>query len=203
MGDFFDTILSFPTVVFTALLLVVVGYWILVVAGGLDSDADGGLGDVLDRLGLGGTPATVVLSIAVAAAWFTSLVASVLFDDLGLGGAPAIVLGVGVLLLSAAIGTAFVHQLRKPLRRLFPDAPEASRHHFVGRECVIRTGRVDTDFGQAEVHAADGSSAIVQVRQTGADTFTAGSRAVIYDYDTAGEFFWVVPADLSDRSKDR
>ncbi len=94
-------------------------------------------------------------------------------------------------------------QLRRPLRRLFPTTPEASRHDFVGRECVIRTGRVAIDFGQAEVHAVDGSSAIVQVRQTGADTFAAGTRAVIYDYDSAGEFFWVVPADLSNRSKDR
>ena len=44
---------------------------------------------------------------------------------------------------------------------------------------------------------------VVQVRQTGADTFAAGTRAVIYEYDSAGEFFWVVPADLPNRSKDR
>ena len=37
----------------------------------------------------------------------------------------------------------------------------------------------------------------------GADTFAAGTRAVIYEYDSAGEFFWVVPADLSNRSKER
>ena len=68
-----------------------------------------------------------------------------------------------------------------------------SRTAFVGRTCVIRTGTVTDAFGQAEVHAADGSSAIVQVRQTGADTFTAGSTAVIYEYDRDGEFFWIVP----------
>ncbi|MEV0714161.1 hypothetical protein [Asanoa sp. NPDC050611] len=196
MGDFIDTALGFPAVVFTVLLAVVVCYWILVLVGGFDADADGWLDGALDRLGLGGTPATIVLSIVVAVAWFASLVGSVLF-----GAHP--LLEILVLLASLAVGWLVANQLRRPLRRFFPTAPEASRHDFVGRECVIRTGRVGIDFGQAEVHAADGSSAIVQVRQTGPDTFAAGTRAVIYDYDTAGEFFWVVPADLSDRSKDR
>ena len=196
MGDFIDTALGFPTVVFTVLLAVVVCYWILVLAGGLDADTDGWLDGALDRLGLGGAPATIVLSIVVAVAWFVSLAGSVVAGGIAW-------LEILVLLASLALGWLVTNQLRRPLRRLFPAGPEASRHDFVGRECVIRTGRVSIDFGQAEVHAADGSSAIVQVRQTGADTFAAGTRAVIYDYDTAGEFFWVVPADLSDRSKDR
>ncbi|MEV4539787.1 hypothetical protein AB0J82_39045 [Asanoa sp. NPDC049518] len=196
MGDFIDTTLGFPSVVFTVLLTVVVCYWIVVLAGGLDTETDGGLDGILDRLGLGGTPATIVLSIVVAVAWFASLVGTVVLPDNA-------VFEVLVLVASLVVGWAVANLLRRPLRRFFPTAPEASRHDFVGRECVIRTGRVAIDFGQAEVHAADGSSAIVQVRQTGVDTFAVGTRAVIYDYDSAGEFFWVVPADLSNRSKDR
>jgi hypothetical protein len=49
-------------------------------------------------------------------------------------------------------------------------------------------------FGQAEVTAQDGSSAIIQVRQTGEHALTFGKRALIFDYDTDGEFFWVAPA---------
>lgn len=202
MGDFIDTALGFPAVVLTVLLAVAVCYWILVLAGGLDTDADGGLDGVLDRLGLGGTPAMVVVSIVVAVAWFASLVGTVLFDF----AAPSpvrVLLDIAVLVASLVVGWLAATAVRRPLRRLYPNTPEASRHDFVGRECVIRTGRVAIDFGQAEVHAADGSSAIVQVRQTGADAFAAGTRAVIYEYDSAGEFFWVVPADLSNRSKDR
>ncbi|MEV4622612.1 hypothetical protein AB0J74_28360 [Asanoa sp. NPDC049573] len=196
MGDFIDTALGFPSVVFTVLLAVVICYWIVVLAGGLDTDTDGGLDDLLDRLGLGGTAGTVVLSIVIAVAWFASLVGTVVLPE-------NVFLDILVLAASLAVAWVVANQLRRPLRRLFPTGPEASRHDFVGRECVIRTGRVGTDFGQAEVHAADGSSAIVQVRQTGADSFAAGTRAVIYDYDSAGEFFWVVPADLSNRPKDR
>ncbi|MGV2386834.1 MAG UNVERIFIED_CONTAM: hypothetical protein LOD86_16430, partial [Thermobifida fusca] len=56
---------------------------------------------------------------------------------------------------------------------------------------VVRTGRVDRDFGQAEVTAADGSTALIQVRQTGEESLTAGSTALIVDYDPEGSFFWV------------
>ena len=44
MGGFVQAVLSFPTVVFSPLLVVVIGYWIVVVVGGAgpDSEADGG-----------------------------------------------------------------------------------------------------------------------------------------------------------------
>jgi hypothetical protein len=79
---------------------------------------------------------------------------------------------------------------------LRPAAAE-SRADFVGRTCVIRTGRVTGAFGQAEVHAEDGSSAIVQVRQAGTDDLHAGVVALLYEYDPAGEFFWVIPFDIA------
>jgi hypothetical protein len=87
-----------------------------------------------------------------------------------------------------------------PLGRFLPTpAPPPSRRDFVGRACVIRTGRVGPDFGQAEVHAADGSSALVQVRQSldeaagPGSVLRSGASALIYDYDAEGEFFRVMP----------
>jgi hypothetical protein len=56
---------------------------------------------------------------------------------------------------------------------------------------------VTHDFGQAEVHAPDGSSAIVQVRQAGDDDLTAGTVALLFAHDADGEFFWVVPLDVA------
>ena len=102
--------------------------------------------------------------------------------------------GIGVLVGALFLGLLAARVVAVPLRRLYTTGPEASRSDFVGRECVIRTGRVSGDFGQAEVTAADGSSAIVQVRQTGEHVLAAGHRALIFDYDTDGEFFWVAPA---------
>jgi hypothetical protein len=193
LGEFVDAALSFPAVLLSFLLVVVVLYWLLVLLGTFDVELAGGADDggddggLLDGMGLGGVPVTVTLSVLVVVAWFVSLVGGLLTG----GG---VLLGIGVLVVALFLGLLAARLVATPLRRLYTTAPEASRSDFVGRECVIRTGRVSGDFGQAEVTAADGSSAIVQVRQTGEHQLAAGHRALIFDYDIDGEYFWVAPA---------
>jgi hypothetical protein len=187
MDRFVDAALSFPAVLFTPLLVVVVGYWIVVIAGGADPEGEAGY---LDFLGFGGVPATVVLSLFVAVAWFAALTAGALF-----GGFPAL------LLLAAAVVVAFVLTRLAVvlLKRFLPSGAEPSRADFVGLTAVVRTGRVTRTFGQAEVHAPDGSSAIVQVRQAGDDDLRAGTVGLLYDVDPDGDFFWIVPADIASK----
>jgi hypothetical protein len=201
MGEFVDAALGFPAVLFSFMLLVVIGYWVLVLAGAADTDAlDGDETDedgALAGLGLGGVPVTIALSVLITVAWFVSLAGTVLIDGADLGTAVRVVFSVLLLLVALVAGLLGTRLLVLPLRRLFGEAPEASRADFVGRTCVIRTGSVGPDFGQAEVTAADGSSAVVQVRQTGGVDLTSGTSALIYDYDTAGEFFWVSPVDTA------
>jgi hypothetical protein len=151
-------------------------------------------------VGLGGVPITVAVSLVVAFAWFTAL-AGREWVGAGAGGG-----GGRWFLLPAALvgGWVGARLLVVPLRRMMPQPPPPpSRRDFVGLGCVIRTGRVGPDFGQAEVRAADGSSAVVQVRQSlddaagPGDVLRAGVSALIYDYDADGEFFWVMPAPSS------
>ncbi|GAA4219044.1 hypothetical protein GCM10023075_02550 [Streptosporangium album] len=188
MGQFVDAVLAFPTVLFTFLLVVVVGYWLFAVASGIgfDGDIDESAG-FLSGLGLGGAPIAVAVSLMVVIAWFVSLVGGVLFSG-------TLVL-IGVLAAALVCAWAGTRLILLPLRRASSKERLPSRTDFVGRTCVIRTGRVGRDFGQAEVTAADGSSALVQVRQVGDDAFDAGSTALIFAYDAAGEFFWVMPYD--------
>jgi len=113
---------------------------------------------------------------------------------LDLGTVVSVVIGLGVLLVALIVGLFVARLAAVPLRKVYAEGHEASRNDFVGRECVIRTGRVTGDFGQAEVTALDGSSAIIQVRQTGEHALTNGNRALIFDYDIDGEYFWVAPA---------
>ena len=200
MGDFVAAALSFPAVLFTFLLLVVIGYWVAVLIGSLDTDSldfDDAAG-ALGALGLGGVPVAVVLSVLIALSWFFSLVGGVL-----LGGA---LFAVVVLLGALAAAWLCARLLVLGLRRVLPAGAEPSRVDFVGKLCVIRTGRVDADFGQAEVTAADGSSAVIQVRQPGNDPLAAGDSALIFDFDAEREFFWVTPVDAALRpppQKDR
>jgi hypothetical protein len=191
MGEFFHAALAFPAVLFTFLLAVLIGYWLLVLLGAVDADDDGA--DLLSGLGFGGVPLTIVLSLVVIIGWFAGLVGTVVLA--GLPSGPRIGLGLVVLLAAIVLGLFVTRLFVTPLRRIFQSGPPASRSDFVGRTCVIRTGSVDGDFGQAEVHAEDGSSAVVQVRQSGQDDLHAGTLALIYEYDTEGEFFWVAPVE--------
>ncbi|ALG07052.1 hypothetical protein [Kibdelosporangium phytohabitans] len=191
MAEFFQATLAFPAVLFTFLLIVCVGYWLLTLLGAIDVDEDAG--DLLGALGFGGVPLTIALTLTIVLGWFLSLVGTVLLAGLGTGA--RIALGTLVLLVALVLALLVTRLLVTPLRSVFHSGPAASRADFIGRTCVVRTSTVTVDFGQAEVHAEDGSSAVVQVRQTGRDDLRAGQAALIYDYDTDGEFFWVAPVE--------
>ncbi|MDQ3405345.1 MAG: hypothetical protein M3548_18470 [Actinomycetota bacterium] len=197
MGAFVDTVLRFPVVLFTFLLVVVIVFWLLVLAGAFDADSvDSGDG-FADGLGFGTVPLSIALSLMIVVAWFLSLVATVFIQDAALSPPITLVLSIAALLAALVAALLVTRIVVLPLRRLFPEANVASRNDFVGLPCVVRTGSVDLTFGQAEVTAADGSSAIVQVRKAGDDPLRAGGTAVIYDYDPVGEFFWISPMDTA------
>ncbi|MCF6523760.1 DUF1449 domain-containing protein [Streptomyces sp. JJ36] len=213
MSEFLRLTLDFPAVLFSSALLVVVIYWLFVLVGGVDVDAPdggGGIGSAasgrvtagaLAGFGLGGAPVAVAISLLVPIAWFLSLASAVLL--------PHPLLRLAALPLVLAAAWAATRGLLRPLRRLFRPEEGISHHDFVGLRCVVRTGHVGPGFGQAEVTAPDGSTALVQVRAeagppdgTGggdapaaAPGLTAGRTALIFDYDDTGGFFRIAPWD--------
>lgn len=196
MGEFLQAVAGFPAIFFSAALPVVLGFWVLVALGGadadsFDSDADAG------AVGLGGVPLTVAVSLVTVVGWFTSLTGSVLIGRAALTGLVHAAADVVLLFLSLLIAWHVTRQLVRPLAKLFPDEPGPSRLDFIGSVCIIRTGWVDAGFGQAEVTARDGSTAVVQVRQSGTDALTSGRTGLLYAYDDPGEFFWVAPYEAA------
>ncbi|WP_371603403.1 hypothetical protein OG345_20955 [Streptomyces sp. NBC_01220] len=196
MQEFLTAAQSFPAVLFSAALVVVIAFWLLVLAGAadhhsFDADLD------TDLAGIGGVPVTVSVSLMVAVGWFSALTGSVLLHRGDTTGTVRAALAFGILVGALLVAWAVVRLLVHHFRRFFADQPPPSRQDFLGRVCTIRTGSVGTDFGQAEVAASDGSTAIVQVRQLApADvTLSAGSPGLLYAYDAVGEFFWVSPYD--------
>lgn len=194
MGEFVATTLRFPVVLFTFLLLVAILYWLFVALGASDVDTLDGDG-VADGFGLGGVPASIALTLVIVVAWFVALVGTVLLADVGFPSPIKIALLVGVLFAALLVALIVTRVVVVPLRRMFGDEVVASRIDFVGRPCVVRTGVVDETFGQAEVTADDGSSAIIQVRSAGGPVLRTGETAFIYDYDPTGEFFWISAVD--------
>ncbi|OEJ95389.1 hypothetical protein [Streptomyces thermolilacinus] len=196
MTEFWQAVTSFPAVLLTAALVVVVVFWVLVLAGvaeadGFDADVDAA------ALRLGGVPVAVAVSLLVALAWFLGVAGAVLLARTGWSGVVLHLLGVGVLLASVAVSWRVTGALVRSLAKLLPDEPAPSRHDFVGQTCTIRTGRVDAVFGQAEVAARDGSTAVVQVRQNDGARLALGSTGLLYAYDDDGGFFWVAPFDAA------
>ncbi|MGA5423254.1 hypothetical protein [Streptomyces lavendulocolor] len=194
MAEFLHAVATFPAVLFTAALVVVMGFWLLVLLGVADHDSFDADVDT-DALSLGGVPVSVSASSLVVLCWFLSVSGSVVLARTGWSDALVHLLD-AVLLIASVIGSwCLTRALVRPLAKLFPDEPGPSLHDFVGSICTIRTGRVDADFGQAEVAARDGSTAVVQVRQNDGSPLALGSTGLLYAYDDAGAFFWVAPFD--------
>lgn len=200
MAEVLSAALAFPAVVLGAALVVVVCFWLLVLVGAtgtdsFDSDLDA------DAAGVGGVPVAVSASLAVVIAWFTGLTGSVLVQRSGVTGTARSLLHVAVLAGALLIAWGVVRMLVRHLRRYFHAEPP-SRPDFLGQVCTIRTGSVGTGFGQAEVSAPDGSTAIVRVRlpvpSSGpGEVLAAGSSGLLHAYDAEGEFFWVSAYDAA------
>ncbi|WP_406382511.1 hypothetical protein [Streptomyces sp. NBC_01618] len=215
MQEFLNAGTAFPAVLFGAALAVVVCFWLLVLVGAADHHSfDGDLGTGM--AGVGGVPVTVTVSVMVVVGWFTSLTGTVLLHRSGVTGLTRAGLACAVLAGALLIAWAVMRVLVRLVRRRFPEEPPPSRQDFLGRICTVRTGSVSSDFGQAEVAAVDGSTAIVQVRLLGPANavdgvggvggvggvdgtelaaLTSGSAGLLYAYDDEGEFFWVSPYD--------
>ncbi|MEV6240113.1 hypothetical protein [Lentzea sp. NPDC051838] len=169
MTEFVAAALAFPTVLFSFLMLVVLAYWLTVALVGIDFDAP-----VLP----------ISISMFVLVTWFAALVGTVLTPE----GKLRYVVLAGALLLGALLTKILSIPVRNWTR---PEKP-ASRNDFVGRTAIVKTTRVTENYGQAEVTADDGGTAVVQVRAAQSTELKAGQTALIFDYDAEGEFFWVV-----------
>lgn len=169
MTEFFAAAVAFPTVLFSLLLLVVLAYWLTVALVGLDFDAP---------------VMPISVSVFVVITWFAALVGTVLTPE----GKLRYVVLIGALL----VGALLTKILLIPVRNWTKPEKPASRNDFVGRTAIVKTARVTENYGQAEVTADDGGTAVVQVRAAQSTELTAGQTALIFDYDAEGEFFWVV-----------
>ncbi|WP_225859554.1 hypothetical protein [Streptomyces albicerus] len=152
MRAFLEAATGFPTLLFTAALVVVVGFWVLVAFGAAGSDSFDADAD-LRTWGMGGVPVAVAFSLLTVLAWILGLGTAILLDafvPLGiLGGLLRLMVPIGVLLAAWRLTRLFV----RPLHRLFPDEPGPSRHTEArigdGTTSSCATGRVQKPFRRA------------------------------------------------------
>lgn len=170
MTEFLAAALAFPTVLFSFLVLVVLAYWLTAALVGMDH--------------LHAPVLPISISLFIVITWFAALVGTVLTPENKLR---------WVVLAGALLVGAFATKLVLiPIKSWTRPEKPASRNDFVGRTAIVRTSRVTENYGQAEVTADDGGTAVVQVRTAPSTDLKAGQTALIFDYDAEGEFFWVV-----------
>ncbi|MCU0685765.1 MAG: hypothetical protein MUF34_26570, partial [Polyangiaceae bacterium] len=178
---------------------------------GAEAAHGGGVaGRWLGALHLRSAPATVVISLIVTFSWLASVVTSYALDAWGLGPGARWVLGSIVLVLAPLASLPATALVVRPLARLFVTA-QATRgtRDFVGKVCTVRTGTVDTTFGEAVI-AERGAEVIVRVRldddgelgrgaleqgASGRGALGRGDRALIVAFDEARDAFVVAPFD--------
>lgn len=203
MDPFYQNIGSFPTLIYTILLVVCVFYWAGAVLGFVDLDvidldldslgleaADANpdsphstpdvLAGLMLRFGLVGVPVTVSISILVLIGWLLCYyIVHFIFGFIPgsfLKFAAGIPVFFGTLYLSARITSVLI----KPLRPLFEKATQETIKQVLGQTAIVRTSRVDNDFGEATLDDG-GAGLILKIRTTGTDRFKTGDRVVIYE----------------------
>lgn len=218
-------LVSFPTVIWTTMMVVILGYWGLVIVGAMGIDvfpgdgefeADGlegvqgggGLSGLSQALSLGQVPVTVVVSLLTFKAWVLSIFAQWLLMPLVSGAVLMIILGVGLLLGSSLVAVWLTTFSARPLRPMFRVHTIRGGSHLIGGEVNITSSRVSDRFGTAlyQVPDQDGQELLLNVVCDVANDLSTGATAVITDYDAQCGTFTVrplprVPSSLEDNSR--
>lgn len=214
MDPFYQNISSFPTIIFTILLAVLVLYWLMAVLGLVDIEVlDFDLGELdLDaanntslnnvdalaglmlKLGLNGVPVTIIVS-------FISLFGWLICYYLVHFGQPLIpdnwfsyVIGLGIALVSFFVAGFITALVIKPLRPLFKSAVQQSGKYLLGQVAIVRTSRVDEGFGEATLEDG-GAGLILKVRADSGVQFKLGDRVVLFEYLSDSNAYRVISED--------
>jgi len=219
VAEFLQILTSFPTVVFAAALAVAMVFWSISLLGALDADvlegsdvdvdvdldldadvdadaegtfAEGAWLGLAQLVRLGRVPLTVTLTLLALGGFVSSFLLA--WGGLQLRGQPLGPVGAfGVLLLALVLAVGFANLGSRPLEPVFRVVLARSNRALVGEVCTISTGRVDRDFGQADV-VVELDHLTVQVRcDTEGAALSRGSKALIVSFDSEREAFVVEP----------
>lgn len=199
MDPFYQNVTSFPTLLFTLLLLLCIFYWLLAVIGVVDLDfididlpdtdldaTDAGssaglLGGLLLRLGLNGVPLPIVITLLSLFGWFICYYIVHFFFAIIPGGFLKFLVGIPVFVGSLYAAALITGLTIRPLRPLFQAMDQQIEKRILGQVAVVRTSRVDKDFGEAVVEDG-GAGLIVKVRAYKEETFSHGDRVVLLEH---------------------
>ena len=181
---------------FTILLGLVVVFWLFTIVGAvgvdsldidLDADADGDLnhfGELpavfLRVVNAGSVPVTIVLSVLVATLWLGMMLLNYYFNP-----GQSVLLALGFFLaafVGGVLATKAITQPLVPFMKKLKQAEDAPP--VVGCIGVVRSIRIDSEYGQVEVERPGGAPALLNARLgPAAEPAGRGSQVAIVSLD--------------------
>jgi hypothetical protein len=223
VATFLALAFAFPTVVFTTLLMIFMGYWVLVLVGalGFDLSADGALEaksgaiegamgaktgaieagleakfSLLGALGFGTVPGSVVLTTLTFWAWSLSMLGSAYLGPALGGFLPAWLVGGAVGSLALLLGGILAGICAKPLRPIFTLRVAPTRSQLLGKMATVATSRVDGTGRMGQANLEDGEAGfLLSVFCSKENALKKGDRVLLLEYDEAKDAYEVEPVD--------
>jgi hypothetical protein len=200
MTEIIEQSVSLPTVIFTVPLIFFLLWFLLgflvsgldVGDGDFDVDLDGD-GDidafehVVGALHLSALGLPLSLLMLSFGGWAVSLIISVAADKSDVS--PALVIVAGIV-LGLGAGFVFVWKVGGSLGRALTTEQGAERASAIGCLCRVRTTRVTTTFGDAEVLSGPMKNSIIKVRAD-EGLFERGDVALLVELDDDHDAYWI------------
>lgn len=215
MSEFLLALQTFPTVIFSGLLGLMLFYWVTVIIGGLDlhlfsPGAGHGLGHhdvghdghlapgthetsgLGEFLSLGKVPVTITVSCFVFLAWMLSMLAELTLRAPLSSVLPSVVFSLVLfpaVVVASLMATAYTV---RPLRRLFELVTEHGGASLIGRIARVTSRGVDAKFGTAECEGSGGGILLNVVCREGV-SLKRDHMVVVVEYDEARQVYLVTP----------
>lgn len=204
MGVFLQIVGSFPTVVFTLLLGVSLLYWLVATLGLLELDAldnlfigdmdsaeVGGLAALLNKVGLGRVPLTIIFTLIFLFGWVICFAGVRLFMPATDAFALRFVMGAVIFAASLVLALLATIVALRPVHAMLRKIPTDDEPKIViGRTGVVRSASVSPTQGYATVDDG-GAGLILQVR-TASGELPHGTQVVVVQRLDRGNVWLVV-----------
>ena len=208
MSLFLQNCLTFPVIIFSGLLIIVMFYWLCAAFGLLDIDlfnvdtsvAGGGFDATgfagwLTKLGLAGIPVTIILTLFTLFGWLLSYFSVhwfIRFIDITL---LRYLVGFTVFFVISFISIHLTALCLKPLReKLAKSNTPKTAQRLMGKLATVRSGEVTEHKGEAILEDG-GAGLILQIRAAATENIKRGDRVVIISYDPVSHSYNVVTED--------
>ena len=208
METFIANITSFPVVVFTFLLMIVLFYWVMAMVGVVDidvfdgdievdfeastdfetevsinPDAEGlsGIAGFMINWGLTGVPITVVISLLIVTAWLLSyIVVSLLFPLIPLTLIKYLI-GAVLIVVCFALAIPITALSIRPFKGFFIAHTAVKKQSLIGQEVEVKTGTVNEEFGQGILEDGE-AGMILDIRAPAKKNKKKGDTVILIEY---------------------